>query len=374
VAEEALFKIHRSQLLPALSAVFEAVDRRGTIPILGNVLLRPIGSELRLRGTDLTIEVETSCDLLEEAAPTSGITVSGEALREIVKNLPESAEVSFLAADHSGQVKIQAGRSRFTLLTLPQRDFPSISDSADGEALTIEIAPFIDALTKVLYAIKDDQNRPYLAGAFLIADGNNMSVVGCDGHNLAVVRLSSDEPAKFPGVITPFKTVKAIKKLFGESKGRVELVISDVMIKMTCGNVTIFSKLVDGTYPDYVRVIPTRNDKQTVCSVSALRSAVSRVCLVANDLEKDTVRLSVEPGTMRVIVKTTEGEAADEDIAIEYDGDPLEIGFNGRYLMALLGSISTQDVKILLSDNGTAGLFQPTIDSDEQFVLMPKRW
>ncbi|AXV16471.1 DNA polymerase III subunit beta [Neorhizobium sp. SOG26] len=370
---EFLFRVHRSALLPALDAVIEAVDQRATIPILGNILLVPKGSELTLRATDLAIEVETSCELLE-AASGSGLTVAGSGLRDIVKNLPENAEVVFSPGAFPDQVRIQSGRSRFSLLTLPEKDFPLIGDKVSGSNLQLEIAPLIDAFMRVLYAIREDKTRNYLSGAFLHPhDSTRISVVGCDGHNLAASRVEAGAEVAFPPVIVPIRTVKAVKKLFGDSKGRADVTISDAMIRIALNGVTLVSKLVDGIFPDYARVIPPRTNHAAVASVATFKAAVSRVCLVAGDLEKDTIKLQLAPGSLKVSMNTTAGEEAAEDMPVDYSGEPVEVGFNGRYLTAMLSSVGTQDVEMHLSDAVTPGLFRPTIDRDEQFVLMPRR-
>lgn len=373
VADTLLFRVHRSAIQPALDAVFEAVDHKATIPILGNVLLRADKGDLLLRGTDLGIEVETSCELLDQGTLTA-LTVSGNDLREIVRNLPESAEIAFTTGAFPDQVRILSGRSKFSLLTLPEKDFPSIASQVTGEGFDLDIPPFIDALGKVTYAIREDKTRQYLSGACLHPEsGDLIAVVGCDGHNLAVSRIGAGRPIDFPSTIVPLKTVKAIKKLFGERKGKAEFTITDAMIRIRCGGVTLISKLIEGTFPGYAQIIPPLSNHAAVAPVSSLKAAVSRVCLVANDLEKDTVRLQFERGSIRVSLKTSEGKDADEEVPIDFDGEPIDIGFNGRYLTAMLSCIGTQDVAIHLSDATRPGLFRPTIEANEHFILMPRK-
>lgn len=373
MADAPIFRVHRSQLLPAIDAVIEGVDTRASIPILGNILLSPKGGELMLRGTDLAIEIETSCDLLDEAAG-SAITVSGPDLKDIIRNLPENAEISFLPGNFPDQVRIQAGRSRFSLLTLPEKDFPSIADKVTGDTFSLEISPLIDAFSKVTYAIRDDKTRVYLSGTYIHpSKDDRISVVGCDGHNLAAVTIGSSGRAAFQGIIIPIKTGKAIKKLFGDSKGSAEITISSATMRVALGGVTLISKVVDGIYPDYPRLFPEKNNHSVTASVATFKAAVSRVCLVGKDVEKDTVRLRVDAGVMTLTMDTAAGESAVEDIPVDYDGDPIDIGFNGKYLTAMLSSITTQDVEMHLTDPTSPGLFTPTIDRDERYVLMPRR-
>lgn len=371
MAKGELFRVHRSALLPALDAVFEAVDHKATIPILGNILLQPKEGELSLRGTDLSIEVETSCDLLD-AYDHAPITISGTALREIARSIPENAEITFAAGAFPDQVIVRSGKSKFSLLTLPERDFPSIADKMKGEDREVEIAPLLNAMTKVTYAIREDKTRPYLSGPYLHPDKGGIAVVGCDGHNLAVIRLGLDQPFEFPGAILPLKTVKSCAKIFGDCKGKAAISITDAMIRISCDGVTLVSKLIDGIYPGYDRIIPQQQTLPVVSSVAVIKGAVARVCLVSSDLEKDSVFLDVERGVIKVTMATGNCEAAEEEIAVAYDGDPIKIGFNGKYIRALLGSISTQDVELHFSDAKTAALFRPTIDVDEAYVLMPR--
>lgn len=369
MADQPFFRVHRSALLPAMDAVFEAVDTRATIPILGNVLLSPVNGELTLRATDLAIEVETSCELLDEGTQQA-LTVSGADLRDIVKNLPENAEITFGPGGFPDQLRIQSGRSRFTLLTLPEKDFPSIAKKVAGEKLSLEIVPLIDAFMKVLYAIKDDKVRAYLSGACMHPhNGDHIAIVGCDGHNLAVVRIPAGQTVDFPSIILPIKTTKALKKLFGEKKGRADVTISDALICISMGGVKVISKLVDGVFPGYINIIPTHDKPTATATVASFRGAVQRVCLVANDLDKDTVRLQLDGKVMRVAMKTSSGEDAAEDLAVDYSGEPVDIGFSGRYLTAMLSSINTQDVEMRFLDHTMPGLFRPTIDCDESYVI-----
>lgn len=372
MVDNIFFRVHRSALLPALDAVFEAVDQKSTIPILGNVLLRPRTGELTLRGTDLTIEVETSCDLLDEGQKLP-ITVSGTALREIVRNAPESAEISFAPGAFADQVLISAGKSKFSLLTLPERDFPSISDKIQGDGHLIDLPPLLNALAKVTYAIREDKTRPHLSGPFIHPDNGKISVVGCDGHNLAVIKLSPEEVFTFPGAILPLKTVKSCSKIFTNAKGKGRITITDAMIRISCDGISLVSKLIDATFPNYAHIIPARQPEPVVSSVAVIKSATTRVCLVSTDLEKDSVFLDVEKNLIKVTMSTGTCETAEEEIAVSYSGEPVKIGFNGKYIRALLGSISTQDVELHIIDQESAALFRPTIDVDESYVLMPRR-
>ncbi|NLS02291.1 DNA polymerase III subunit beta [Rhizobium sp. P32RR-XVIII] len=369
------FRVHRSQLLPALDAVSEAVDTKATIPILGNVLLRPSGDDLHLSATDLAVEIQTSCELLA-GGTGDALTLSGPDLRDIVRKLPETAEIEFAAGSFSGQVRIQAGRSRFLLLSLPEGDFPTLADKIKGVAFDIDLAPMMSAIGKVTYAAKQDESRPYLAGVFVHPhkDGRGLAVVGCDGHNLAIARVEAEEVQEFKPPIIPLKAVKSMAKLFGDRKVKARLTVSDVMLRVQTEGVVFITKLVDGTYPDYARIIPQSNARRAILPVDSFSSAISRVCLVSKDLGKDTVRLGFSGNALNMTLTTQEGEEAAEDIGAEYDDEKIEIGFNGKYLVNMLQSIPSKDVEVWMLDAGSPAIFKPTIESNELYLLMPKRF
>ncbi|MDK4704300.1 DNA polymerase III subunit beta [Rhizobium sp. CNPSo 4062] len=369
------FRVHRNQLFPALAAVFEAVERKATIPILANVLLQPRSADLLLRGTDLDIEIEASCELLEEGNGET-VTLLGEDLMKIVKGLPETAEIEFAPGAYNGQVLIRSGKSRFTLLSLPSGDFPSIADKVKGDTFPISMSVLADACNRVLYAVGvTDAARIFLQGICLkpYMSGAKIAVAGCDGHNLAVVRIGTNEPVNFPTVIIPVQMINAMCKLVGKSKSTAIFTISESLIRLECDGLTIISKLIDAQYPEYERLIPSANEKEVIAPVANLSAAVDRVCIVANDVAKDVVKLTLDGGSIKLQLATLEGEEAYEEIAADCFGDSIEIGFNGRYLKGMLGSIQTQDVAMYFSDGGTAGLFKPTIESDELYIIMPKR-
>lgn len=371
---DAFFSVHRSQLLPALDAVAEAFDPRAQIPILANVLLRPDGDDLRLSATDLAVEIQTSCELLPGGS-RQGLTLSGSDLRDIVRKLPETAEIEFSPGAFTGQVRIQAGRSRFLLLSLPEGDFPTLADKIKGVGFDIDLSPLTVAMGKVTYAVKNDDSRPFLSGVCIHPhkDGAGLAVVGCDGHNLAVTRVDAIELQPFQPVIVPLKAVKSVAKLFGEKKIKARLTVSDAMIRLQTDAVVFITKLIDGTYPDYTRIIPQSNEKRAVSPVDAFGSALSRVCLVADDLDKDTVRLRFDGNVMNLTLTTQEGKEAAEDIGAEYDDEKIEIGFNGKYLVNMLQSIPSKDVEIWMLDSASPAIFKPTIESDDLFLLMPRR-
>lgn len=368
------FRVHRNELLAVLAVVVEAVEAKSKIPILSNVLLRPVGDELHVSGTNLDIEVNASCSLLD-AGDGTALTLSGADLNEIARKLPETAEISFSTGSFASQVSIRAGKSRFALLSLPESDFPSIADKANGNSFDIDVADLMSAVGKVMYAVREDNPRHYLTGVCMhpFADGSKIALVGADGHNLAVVRVSVQTEATFKSVIIPVRAIKALKKLSSDRKGHMTITVSEVMIKFECGGSTLISKLVDGTFPEYTAQIPRNNDKIAVAVVDSLRQALARVCIVAGDMTKDSVKLQLDRSGISLGMSTLEGEESAESVGVEYDGEALSALFNGKYLINMLGSIPTQDVQMEFLDGYTPAIFKPTIDIDEIYLLGPRR-
>lgn len=370
---DVLFRIHKSALLPALNAVIEAVVSKPVVPILGNVLMLADGDDMVIRATDLSIEVEARCEMLEPAAG-EGLTLSGHDLREIVRNLPDTAEIEISTGSFPGQVVLRAARSTFRLLSLPADDFPSIANAVRGSSVPVDMPLLNDAIKRVSYAVRDDdKERIYLAGVAIHPekDGSKIAVVGCDGHNLAVVRFPCQQRANFRLALMPVRTAKAILKLFGDTKA-AELTVSDAMLRVEGGGICLISKLVDAIYPDYLRVVPPRLSRKVTVDVDTLSKAVTRVRLVAEDEARNSVRMNVGNGVMRLALMTGAGQEAVEDFPVESDDEPMEIRFAGKYLTQLLGSIRTQDVLIELEDAQTSGVFRPTIAADEFFLVMPR--
>jgi len=373
MAEILLFRVHRSQILPALNAVFEAIDPRSSMPILQNVLLSPGTDRLRLSGTDMTVEVQASCDLLEGAS-SAPLTLNGKALLDIVKSFSEAAEIDFAFDDAKSQIRIKSGRSRFALATLEPDQFPTIADHAEGEPFQVDLPALISAIGRVQYAIFDHKDRAFLSGAYIHPEdsGDKITVVGCDGHNLAVVRFPCEPGTDFPGAIMPIKTIKAVRKLFGEVKAPAEVRISDDMMQISCHDTCLTSKLIDGVYPNYPNVIPRDNVHQITVDAKNLADAVRRVCLVKKDEKRDTVKLVGSRGMLQVSMVATDGEEAQEEVAADYNGPDVRIGFNGDYLSDVMSSIKTTDVSIRLLDESKPGLFTPTVGTDELYVVYPR--
>lgn len=371
------FRVHRSQILPALSAVLSAVDKGSKIPVLANVLLRPDNGQLTLRGTDLDIEIETTCDLLDECDGMP-VTIKAKDLHDIVRNLPETAEIDVTTGKFHGQVQIKSGRSSFSIASLPETDFPSIASAVTGASFKMDMALFTQALGKVSYAaLKVDTGRVYLTGIHVrpTAEGRKIDFVAADGRGMALVRIDTTTDAVFDGIILPLKTAAAIQKLFGEAKEPASVEIGRNMMRVECGGVSLFSRLIDGIFPpNYREVIPSNPEQEAITTVAALNAAVTRVSLVGTELDKDGIKVTLGDGQMRVELYSKDGESAVDHLPIEYDGeDGYTTGFNSKVLADTLSSIKTQDVRIRFGGTPPNVVFMPIADLDETFVISPMR-
>ncbi|MGO7901604.1 DNA polymerase III subunit beta [Rhizobium ruizarguesonis] len=371
------FRVHRSQLLPALMAAIEAVDHRAKIPVLANVLLKPRGGELVVRGTDLDIEIEAVCDLLDEGIAMA-VTLKAADLRDIVKNLPETSEIEFRSSRSHGQVEISAGRSKFSISSLPEADFPSIATALSGSVFQIDMAEVCHALAKVAYAVlKVETGRAYLTGIHIrpIEAGRKIDFVAADGRGMALVRIDTGGEVDFAGILLSLKTAGAIRKIFAEAREPAKIEIGPNMISVACGGVSLFSRLIDGVFPqNYMEIIPTDPERTAVTTVAALSAAVTRVSLVGTELDKDSIYVTLGEGVMRVELSSKDGESAVDYVPIEYDGeDGYYTGFNRKTLSDTLASLSTQDVRISFGGSQPNVVFKPVADLDETFVISPLR-
>ncbi|TDX72625.1 DNA polymerase III beta subunit [Neorhizobium sp. R1-B] len=374
MADAALFRVHRSQLLPALDAACAGADRSATIPILSHVLLRPEGDQLRLRGTDLNIEIEAVCELLD-TSHSSGIALAASDLLGLVKSLPEAAEIEFLPGRFGGQIAIRTKASKFTLLSLPEADFPSISSQLDGDQFGLDVSPFISAIGKVLFAVdKADTGRPYTLGIYLAPEenGDRLLVAATNTRTLGIIRLRTQSPARFDPVIIPGKLAQTMRKLFSDEKSVATMMVSDHLMRVSCGNVSIFSRLIDGEFPVKIfETLPKEPDYQIIASVDALKSSVRRILLVAGDYMKEGVRVSLQSGGLRLELVNSQGESAVEHVPVDFEGtSDFSIGLNAKLIDGVLDSVATQDVRLGLTSGGNT-VFRPTADIDDMFAIAP---
>jgi DNA polymerase-3 subunit beta len=367
--------LERSNLLKSLNHVHRVVERRNTIPILSNVLLNAEGASLEMKATDLDLEVnEATAASVEQAGAT---TVPAHLLYEIVRKLPEGAEVMLKTDEDGNAMSVISGRSSFRLQCLPQSDFPELTAGSFSHIFRIEASAMKGLIDKTQFAISTEETRYYLHGIYFhtieAAGKLKLRSVATDGHRLA--RAEMDAPAGsegMPGVIIPRKTVSELQKLVDDPDVAVTTELSDTKIRFTIGSVVLTSKLIDGTFPDYQRVIPTGNDKQLIIDRESFARAVDRVSPVSSERGR-AVKLSISDGQVTLAVNNPDSGSAVEELAADYSSDPLEIGFNAKYLLDVTAQLSGSEAKFMLADAGSPTLIHDTSDEHALYVLMPMR-
>ena len=369
--------IERATLLRCLSHVQSVVERRNTIPILSNVLIEAEGNGLRVMATDLDLQV---VEHIEAASVESdgAITVSAHLLFDIARKLPEGSQVSLETAENRMEVK--AGRSRFKLPTLPRDDFPVIVEGDLPTSFSLPAKTLAEMIDRTRFAISTEETRYYLNGIFLHVSDEDQPVLkaaATDGHRLARFTLARPEGAEgMPDVIVPRKAVAELRKLLDEKMdGDVQIDLSASKIRFTLGGeggVVLTSKLIDGTFPDYSRVIPTGNDKLLKIDPRSFFAGVDRVATIATEKTR-AVKMGLDKDRVTLTVTSPDNGTASEELAAEYGADGFEIGFNAGYLKDILSQIDSDEVEIHLADAGAPTLIRKNDDSPALYVLMPMR-
>lgn len=367
--------VERAELLKSLGHVHRVVERRNTIPILANVLIKSDNGKLSLKATDLDLEVIEA--IAAESGPGGATTVPAHMFYDIVRKLPEGTQVVIEGSGDRAVLSIRAGRSRFTLQTLPESDFPDLAAGEMTHAFTLPAADLKRLIDKTQFAISTEETRYYLNGIYLHAAGTaqtaTLRAVATDGHRLAQCELPLPEGAAgMPGVIVPRKTVGEIQRLIEAADGEVAVELSAGKIRLTIGDVVLTSKLIDGTFPDYARVIPTNNDKSLVVDKKDFEAAVDRVSTVASERGR-AVKLSITGGRLVLSVTNPDSGSATEEVEVEYQSDPLDIGFNARYLLDIAAQIEGEVAVLKLADPGSPTLIQDKESKGALYVLMPMR-
>ena len=367
--------VERAELLKSLGHVHRVVERRNTIPILANVLIRAEKSKLSLKATDLDLEVTDA--VAAEVAPGGSITVPAHMFYEIVRKLPEGAQIVLEASGDRAVLAIRAGRSRFTLQTLPESDFPDLAAGDMTHKFSLTAADLKRLIDKTQFAISTEETRYYLNGIYLHTAGTGkaamLRAVATDGHRLAQVELPLPAGAAgMPGIIIPRKTVGEVQRLIEDAEAEVAIELSAGKIRFSIGDVVLTSKLIDGTFPDYARVIPVGNDKQLVVDKKDFEASVDRVSTVSSERGR-AVKLSISPGRLLLSVTNPDSGSATEEIEVEYASDPIDIGFNSRYLLDIAAQIEGEVAVLKLADPGSPTLIQDRDSAGALYVLMPMR-
>jgi DNA polymerase-3 subunit beta len=367
--------VERSVLLKALGHVHRIVERRNTIPILANVLIEASDGKLALKSTDLDLEASES--VVADVAQAGATTVPAHVIYDIVRKLAEGAQASLETEGETGQLLLRSGRSRFHLQALPASDFPDLATGDFSHAFTVPAVELKRLIDNTQFAISTEETRYYLNGIFLHtveAGGATMlRAVATDGHRLARVETPAPEGAAgMPGVIAPRKAVNEVLKLLEDMAQDVRIELSTAKARFRFGDVVLTTKLIDGTFPDYARVIPAGNDKRLVVDKDPFEKAVDRVSTLSSERGR-AIKLAIADGRMTLSVNNPDSGSASEEIEVDYDSAPIDIGFNAHYLLDIIGQLSSDTALIRLADPGSPTLIQDRDGASALFVLMPLR-
>lgn len=358
----------REEILGPVQGVIGVVERRQTMPVLSNVLLSARNNRLSVTGTDLEVELVSAVNLSVQQA--GEITVPGRKLLDILRALPEGVAVSL--ALEGDRVIVRAGRSRFTLSTLSAVEFPVVEEVNAQQTLKLPQAELRRLIDKTQFSMAQQDVRYYLNGMLLEADGGILRAVATDGHRLALCETTLEEPVKTKQqVIVPRKGVLELQRILGES-GPVELAVGTNHIRAEIGDVRFTSKLIDGRFPEYGRVIPARPNRIVEADRAVLRQALQRTAILSNEKYRG-IRLSLKPNLLTLQTHNPEQEEAEDQLEVAYPGDELEIGFNVNYLLDALSAIETERVQIGLTDSNSSCLITAPDISTARYVVMPMR-
>lgn len=368
--------VEKGAFLKALSHVQSVVERRNTIPILSNVMIEAAKGGLKLTATDLDIEILESlpADVLRNGAATA----PAHMLYDIVRKLPEGAQVQAeLLTGEGGRLAVSSGSVRFELACLPKEDFPQMTAGTLPHKFRLGAEELKRLIDKTKFAISTEETRFYLNGIYIHAakDGKAavLRAVATDGHRLARFELDlPDGASDIPGIIVPRKTVTELRRLLDDAEDAIDISLSDTKIQFVSGRIELTSKLIDGTFPDYQRVIPANNDKSLSLDSREFSQSVDRVSTISADKTR-AVKLNIAKDKVTLSVVNPDSGTATEELGASYSASPIEIGFNARYLLDITGQIEGNDVRFLLHDAGSPTLLEDAGDPRTLYVLMPMR-
>lgn len=367
--------IERGALLNALSHVQNVVERRNTIPILSNILIEAGAGGVRLTATDLDIEAMDTAEA--QIGHEGAVTAPASTLFDVIRKLPAGADVELELNPENRQLAIRSGRSNFALPTLPATDFQTMVADQDATEFEISAGDLRRLIDKTRFAISTEETRYYLNGVFLHAvdseKGAKLRTVATDGHRLALAEVEAPKGAEMlDGVIVPRKAVGEVRRLVDAVDTEVTISVSDTKICFRAGQAQLTSKLIDGSFPDYGRVIPKANDKALVIDNKAFEAAVDRVSTVSAERSR-SVKLSLSAGKVVLAVSSAESGQGREEIECDYAHGDMDIGFNAKYLLDVTAQIEAEDARFLFHDPASPALVLDPGDADAQYVLMPLR-
>ena len=367
--------IERNTLLKAVSHAQSVVERRNTIPILANVLIEAENDKVQFRATDLDVEI---VDRVQAKVDRTGsTTVSAVLLHEIARKLPDGALIELTADAATGRLAVEAGRSNFSLATLPKEDFPVMASSEYAANFSAKSGDLRRLFDKSRFAISTEETRYYLNGVYMhAATFENSKVLRCvatDGHRLARVDASLPNGAEeLPGVIIPRKTVAEIRKFLDDDEVQIAVSVSETKVRFATPDITLTSKVIEGTFPDYTRVIPVSNEKKLEVDADEFAKAVDRVSTVSSERSR-AVKLCLEEDQLTLIVNSPDSGAAEEQVAVAYNDERLEIGFNAKYLLEISGQIDKENAIFMFNSSGDPVLIREGNDLSAVYVVMPMR-
>lgn len=377
------FKISRDKLLAPLQIVSSVVERRATLPILSNILLRVGNDRLQLTGTDMEIEMSAWTDL--PGLDSFDTTLPAKKFVDICRSLPDNAELELIFEDE--RATIRSGRSRFTLSTLPAINFPS-TDSGDPlggtadtstteteewHSYTLPQTQLKQLIDKVAFSMAHQDVRYFLNGLLLELDGDTLSSVATDGHRLALCRLDSTQAlGDKRQALIPRKGVSELNRLLSDAEEPCNLAISENHIRVELDGLRFISKLIDGRFPDYERAIPRSNDQYFLANRDALRQALQRTAVLVNDSHRG-VRITLEENLLRMQIHNPDQDEAQEELEVEYNGEPIEIGFNITYLLDVVNAIRHEQLSVAIANSNSSALIQAVGDDSATYVVMPMR-
>jgi DNA polymerase-3 subunit beta len=365
-----VLKASQDKVLSALQSVAGIVERRHTLPILANVLIRKTGSQIQLTTSDLEIQIRTTAELDGDEGNFT-TTVGARKLIDILRSMPSDQSVSL--ESNQSKLILKGGKSRFTLQTLPAEDFPLVQEAASfGPIFSVPQKTLKDLLNQVSFAMAVHDIRYYLNGILFVAEGKQLSLVATDGHRLAFSSALLDVEVPRQEVILPRKTVLEMQRLLNDKEGAIEMQFAGNQAKFSFEGMEFVTKLVEGKFPDYNRVIPKNHKNIITLGRAPLLASLQRTAILTSEKFKG-VRLNIEPGTLRVASNNAEQEEAIDELDIDYGGDAIEIGFNVTYLIDALANMNQDMVKIELADSNSSALLTIPDDAAFKYVVMPMR-
>ena len=372
------FKINSTDLLKALSHIHGIVEVRHTLPILSNIILEAKDDKLILSSTNL--DIYCSDKIKAEVLQSGEVSVSAVTFFEIIKRLPSGSEVLMIMEEGENEIKLTCGRSKFNLSTLKTDDFPIISDSDLSTNFVLSADELIRIIDKTKFAVSNEETRYYLNGIFLHKAERNsiqfLRAVATDGHRLAQYDIPLPQGAEdITGIIIPKKTIYELRKVLDDANGDVSVSLNENKIKFSFNDLKVVSKVIDGTFPDYTKVIPQKNDKNFKTNNSDLKNAIDRVSAVAANEESKSkaIKFCIENNSLSLSVESQSKGSANEMIDVNYSGDKVDIGFNSKYIIDICNEVDGDEISISLSDSISPAIILDKTDENLFFVLMPMR-